>query len=69
MAKRNTTEQEQEVFLFLNELRDSGVTNMWGATPYIERNFSELTRSKASELHVLWMKNFSSDGDYTVIEE
>jgi hypothetical protein len=29
----------QEHHDFLIQLRDSGETNMWGATPYIEREF------------------------------
>ena len=30
---------EEEVFVYLDELRDSGVTNMYGAGPYIRDNF------------------------------
>jgi hypothetical protein len=29
----------QEAFDFLDNLRDSGVTNMFGARPYLERQF------------------------------
>ena len=29
------TQEMKNVFLYLNELRDSGTTNMFGATPYI----------------------------------
>jgi uncharacterized protein YciI len=29
----------QEHHEYLIQLRDSGVTNMWGAKPYIEREF------------------------------
>ena len=33
---RKTTEQEKEVLEFLNMLRITGFTKMFGATPYIE---------------------------------
>ena len=33
--KLELTEQEEEVFEFLDALRESGVTNMFGARPYI----------------------------------
>jgi hypothetical protein len=33
---RKTTQEEKEAMEFLNILRDSGVTNMFGAAPYIE---------------------------------
>jgi hypothetical protein len=36
---RKTTDQEQEVLEFLNILRDSGATNMFGAVPYIKDEF------------------------------
>jgi hypothetical protein len=36
---RKTTDQEQEVLEFLNMLRDSGATNMFGAVPYIKDEF------------------------------
>ena len=32
----------QEYFDFLEKLRDSGVTNMYGATPYLQKQFPEL---------------------------
>ena len=38
---RPTTDLERQVFSFLNDLRDSGVTNMYGATPYIVEEFPE----------------------------
>ena len=30
---------EKEMFTYLDELRDSGVTNMFGAAPYLQREF------------------------------
>lgn len=60
---RKTTEQEQEVLEYLNTLRDSGVTNMFGATPYIEDEF-ELNMKESKRLLLLWMKNFNDEGKY-----
>jgi len=36
---RKTTSLEKKVFLFLNDLRDSGITNMFGARPYVVEAF------------------------------
>jgi hypothetical protein len=50
---------EEKVFEYLDELRESGVTNMYGAIPYIQQKFPELTISQSSSLLVEWMKTFS----------
>jgi hypothetical protein len=60
---RKTTEQEQEVLEYLNTLRDSGVTNMFGATPYIEDEFG-LNKKESKRLLLLWMNNFNDEGKY-----
>lgn len=65
---RKTTEFEQEVFAYLNALRESGVTNMYGASPYIQSNFG-LDRADSRKLLSLWMSNFSEEGNYQVISE
>jgi hypothetical protein len=49
------TEFEKEVFEFLDELRESGITNMFGATPYIEWKF-ELETRHAKNLLIKWME-------------
>lgn len=68
---RRTTEVEQEVMIYLNDLRDSGQTNMFGAVPYILDNFSdiELNKQEASRILSLWMKNFNEDGNYSEVNE
>lgn len=48
------TEEHKE---FLLDLRDSGVTNMWGAAPYIEQEFG-VTRREASDILLQWIKSF-----------
>lgn len=45
------------MFEFLNELRDSGVTNMFGATPYLQEEF-DLNKAEAGEVLVSWMESF-----------
>jgi len=43
---------------YLNELRESGETNMFGARPYLLRNFPELDKKQAAEILNYWMKSF-----------
>ena len=64
---RNTTELEKEVLEYLNELRDSGATNMFGAGPYVEQMFS-IARNEARTLVQLWMGNFNADGNYDTVK-
>ena len=47
----------KEHFVYLMELRDSGVTNMFGAAPYLSRQFN-LERKKSREILINWMENF-----------
>lgn len=41
-------------FIFLNRLRESGQTNMFGATPYLQRKFG-MDRTAASKVLTEWM--------------
>lgn len=54
-----TDELRVEVFAFLDDLRDSGITNMFGAAPYIMQEFN-LNRSDAIKLLTEWMKSYDS---------
>jgi len=65
---RKTTEQEKEVLEFLNLLRNSGLTNMYGATPYITAEFG-INKSDAQNLLKLWMSNFNEDGNYEYVNQ
>lgn len=65
---RATTNLEKEVFNYLNHLRETGVTNMFGAVLYIEKEF-ELSKSESRKLLTLWMENFDEDGNYSEIKE
>ena len=52
---------------YLDELRDSGDTNMYGAGTYLDAEFPELldgkpgfhSSSKAQEILAYWMKSFT----------
>ena len=41
--------------VYLDELRESGQTNMFGARPYLMREFSELTKAEALSVLDFWM--------------
>lgn len=59
-TKTITTEQK-ETFDFLNELREEGSVNMFGAWSYIQSEFG-FDRKKSNEIVKDWMLNFNSDG-------
>lgn len=44
-------------WVFLENLRKSGVTNMFGATPYLMDKF-DLSKQEAREILTDWMKNY-----------
>lgn len=44
---------------YLDDLRESGVTNMYGAGEYLEATFSELDRRNSGDVLQYWMKTFS----------
>lgn len=69
MATRPTTNQEKEVFQYLNELRESGETNMFGAASYIVEEFPFVEIKEARQLLSTWMKVFNKEGKYDEIEE
>ena len=48
---------QQEHYDYLIELRDSGVTNMWGATPYLMKRFG-MNEEEAGEILLEWIKSF-----------
>lgn len=53
VEKSNT----KEYFNYLEILRDSGVTNMFGAAPYLQEQF-KLDRKTARDVLIAWMKSF-----------
>jgi len=44
---------------YLDELRESGETNMFGAGAYLRREFA-LSKADASAVLVYWMKTFAA---------
>ena len=63
--KEETMEIERPDFVsdehleFLDDLRESGATNMYGATPYLEEAFDDLKRDEATKVLSYWMKTFT----------
>ena len=51
----------EEEFEYLERLRESGETNMWGAGAYLEAEFSMRHRD-AERVLLLWMKRKKEEG-------
>lgn len=62
-VSRFSHEELCEAFDFLDDLRESGVTNMWGATAYVERALDH-SKEDARTLLSAWMRTF--DGQSSV---
>ena len=45
---------------YLDNLRESGVTNMFGAAKYVERKFA-LGRREARTILIYWMESFGKE--------
>ena len=65
---RKTTELEKEAMTFLNVLRESGITNMFGAGTYVEEEFG-IDKREARRILSLWMHNFNTESNYTEVKE
>jgi len=65
---RKTTPIEKEAMQYLNRLRDSGVTNMFGAAPYVQEEFG-LDRAEARRILTLWMDNFNEEAEYDEVKK
>ena len=51
-----------EHLYFLDDLRESGITNMFGAAPYIEQQF-EVDYDQAKTILAYWMTTFAERHD------
>lgn len=49
---------QKQVSLFLDELRESGATNMFGAGQWVFEAFDDLKKEEANKMLIYWMKNF-----------
>ena len=45
---------------YLNDLRESGDTNMFGARPYLVDKFPDLSKTEAASVVTYWMKTFGA---------
>lgn len=50
-----------EYFNFLDQLRESGETNMFGAGPYLQEAFGITNRAESAYIVGKWMKTFSDE--------
>jgi len=48
----------EEMLDYLDDLREDGFTNMFGAAPYLQVAFPELTSVQARKVLVYWMATF-----------
>ena len=51
-------ENKEPYFEYLDVLRESGVTNMFGARPYLMDEFPDLEKDEAGKLLSEWMETF-----------
>ena len=51
---------KMEQFIYLNKLRESGETNMYGASPYLQCAF-DLPKREASKVLIEWMEWVSAN--------
>ena len=49
-----------EHYDYLMYLRDSGETNMWGAAPYLQREF-DISYAEAKDLLIEWINLFDKE--------
>ncbi len=59
-TKEKPAALQDEHLIFLDELRESGRTNMFGATPYLRREFPTLEGDEAREVLSYWMHTFGA---------
>jgi len=49
----------EEHLRYLDQLRESGVTNMFGAAPFVLLQFPDLSEQQAKQVLIYWMRTFS----------
>lgn len=52
-------EQLEDMLVYLDILRESGATNMFGARPYLMDEYPDLDKNMAGAILSHWMKTFS----------
>lgn len=55
----------KKYFEYLERLRDSGETNMFGAAPYLQQEFPELRfdHARAADILCQWIASYGDGGD------
>ena len=53
---------KNKYWIYLENLRKSGVVNMYGAVPYLQKTF-DLSKDEATKILADWMKNYNAE-DY-----
>jgi len=56
---KNIDNENKSYFEYLDALRDSGITNMFEAVPYLMNEFPELSMDEAKKILLNWMNSFS----------
>ena len=51
---------QEEHRSYLNDLRESGDINMFGARPYLMDEFPDLSKTEAASVLTHWIKTFGS---------
>ena len=59
---RKLTQEELDVFIYLNKLRESGVTNIFGSPTYVQERF-DIDPKEARQIVSLWMTYFHEDSE------
>lgn len=56
--KHPIKEEWEDYYNMLEAIRKSGITNMFGAAPYLKEFCPELSREEAKEILLSWMNNY-----------
>jgi hypothetical protein len=58
-----TVEELAKAFEYLDGLRESGITNMFGAVPYLAEHIGDTTRRQQASRDILsaWMETYSGE--------
>lgn len=59
MSNSTYNEEWIEYYEYLEDLRQSGITNMFGAAPYLQDHYG-LDRREAEVVLLSWMKNYDA---------
>ena len=61
IAKEAVSEDEKdEMFQYLFDLQESGIPNMFGSGPYVEREFPHLDKKEVRDVVMEWMSNYEA---------